>query len=44
MKKNTGINKSEVLCLHEFNNSKTFIEYSNEMDDVYEDIDEFIIN
>ena len=35
------INKRESTGLKHFNDSKTFIEYSNDMDDVYKNIDEW---
>ena len=35
------INKRESTGLKYFNNSKAFIEYSNDMDDIYKDIEEY---
>ena len=29
------------VCLKEYNNSKAFIQYSNDMDNVYENIEEY---
>ena len=34
-------NKQETPGLNHFNNSKAFIEYSNDMDDIYKNIEEF---
>ena len=34
-------NKREAPGLNHFNNSKAFIEYSNDMDDIYKNIEEF---
>ena len=34
------INKREVADINHFNDSKTFVEYSNDMHDVYKNIDE----
>ena len=30
----------EGVCLKEYNNSKAFIQYLNDMDDIYENIEE----
>ena len=38
------INKRESIGLKHFNDSKAFIEYSNDMQDVYENIDEYNID
>ena len=38
------INKREKAGLKHFNNSKPFIEYSNDMDDIYRNIEEFKSN
>ena len=38
------INKREITALKYLNDSKTFIEYSNDMDDIYENITEYNIN
>ena len=35
------INKREKTSLNRFNNSKAFIEYSNDMDDIYENFEEY---
>ena len=35
------INKREVVRINHFNDPKAFIEYSNDMHDVYKNIDEF---
>ena len=35
------INKIEYTGLKHFNDSKTFIEYSNDLDDVYKNIEEY---
>ena len=35
------INKREGVGINHFNDPKTFIEYSNDMHDVYEDIDDY---
>ena len=35
------INKREVVVINHFNNPKAFIEYSNDMHDVYKNIDEY---
>ena len=35
------INKKEYIGLKHFNDSKTFIEYSNDMDDIYKNIKEY---
>ena len=35
------INKREGICLKEFNDPKAFIEYSNDMQDVFKNIDEY---
>ena len=35
------INKRESTGLKHFNNSKAFVEYSNDMDDIYEYIEEY---
>ena len=35
------INKQESTCLNLFNDSKVFIEYSYEMDDIYKNIEEY---
>ena len=35
------INKSEVVGIDHFNDPKAFIEYSNDMHDVYKNIDEY---
>ena len=35
------INKREVVGIDDFNNPKAFIEYSNDMHDVYKNIDEY---
>ena len=34
------INKREDVGLKEYNDSKAFIEYSNDIDDIYENIEE----
>ena len=41
---NLLINKRENTCLKYFNDSKAFIEYSNDMDDIYENIEEYNSN
>ena len=38
------INKREDVGLKHYNDSKAFIEYSNNMDGIYEDIDEYLLN
>ena len=38
------INKREITALKYLNDSKTFIEYSNDMDDIYENITEYNTN
>ena len=38
------INKREDVGLKHYNDSKAFIEYSNNMDGIYEDIDEYRLN
>ena len=38
------INKSEVFHLKRNSDSKAFIEYSNDMDDIYENIEECSLN
>ena len=38
---NLLINKRENTCLKYFNDSKAFIEYSNDMDDIYKNIEEY---
>ena len=35
------INKKESTALKQFNDSKGFIEYSNDMDDIYKSIEEY---
>ena len=35
------INKRESTSLKHFNNSKAFIEYSNDMDDIYKNMEEY---
>ena len=35
------INKREALGIKHFKNSEAFIEYSKDMDDIYENIDEY---
>ena len=35
------INKQESTCLKHFNDSKAFIEYLNDMDDIYENIEKY---
>ena len=35
------ISKWESTCLKHFNDSKTFIEYSNDVDDIYEKIEKY---
>ena len=35
------INKQESTVLRHLNDSKAFIEYSNDMDDIYENIEEY---
>ena len=35
------INKRESTSLKHFNDSKAFIEYSNDMDNIYKDIEEY---
>ena len=35
------INKREIIGLKHFNDSKAFIEYSNDMDDIYKSIEEY---
>ena len=37
------INKRESIALKDFNDPKAFIEYLNDMQDVYKDIDEYIL-
>ena len=37
------INKRESIGLNHFNDPKAFIEYSNDMQDVYKDIDNIIL-
>ena len=38
------INKWESIGLKHFNDSKAFIEYSNNMDDIYKNIEEYNLN
>ena len=38
------INKRESTGLKYLNDSKAFIEYSNDMDDIYKDIEEYNLN
>ena len=38
------INKWESIGLKHFNDSKDFIEYSNNMDDIYKNIEEYNLN
>ena len=38
------INKRESIALKDFNDPKAFIEYSNDIQDVYKDIDEYNID
>ena len=38
------INKHEDVGLKHYNDSKAFIEYSNNMDGIYEDIEEYHLN
>ena len=38
------INKKETAGLKHFNDCKAFIEYSNDMDDVYKNIEEYNLN
>ena len=38
------INKHKNADLKHFNDSKTFIEYSNDMDDIYKNIEEYNLN
>ena len=38
------MNKREITALKYLNDSKTFIEYSNDMDDIYENITEYNTN
>ena len=38
------INKRNNAGLKHFNDSKSFTEYSNDMDDVYKNIDEYNVN
>ena len=38
------INKREDVGLKHYNDSKAFIEYSNNMDGIYEDIEEYHLN
>ena len=38
------INKRESTSLKYLNNSKAFIEYSNDMDDIYKNIEEYNLN
>ena len=35
------INKSECISLKHFNDSKVFIQYSDDMDDIYKNIEEY---
>ena len=35
------INKTESVCINRFNDPKAFIEYSNDMHDVYKYVDEY---
>ena len=35
------INKREIAGLKHFNDSKAFVEYSNDMDDIYKDIEQY---
>ena len=35
------INKREGAVINHFNDSETFIEYSNDMDDIYKNIEEY---
>ena len=41
MKQNNKINKSESKGLKHFNDSKVFIEYSNDMNGVFKNIEEY---
>ena len=41
MKQNINIHKTESTCLKYLNDSKAFIEYSKDMDDVYKNIEEY---
>ena len=36
-----NMNKRESTVLNHFNDSKAFIEYSNDMNDIYKNIEEF---
>ena len=38
------MNKQESTGLRHFNDSKAFIEYSNDMDDIYKNIEEHNLN
>ena len=38
------MNKQESTGLRHFNDSKAFIEYSNDMDDIYKNIEEHSLN
>ena len=38
------VNKGEGTGLKHLNDSKAFIEYSNDMDDIYKNIEEYILN
>ena len=38
------IDKTENTGLKHFNDSKAFIEYSNDMDDIYKNIEEYNLN
>ena len=38
------INKGKGVNLNHYNDSKAFIKYSNDMDDIYESIEEYNLN
>ena len=38
------INKREIICLKHFHDSKNFIEYSSDMDDIYKNNEEYNTN
>ena len=39
-----SINKCEITGLKYFSDSKAFIDYSNDMDDIYKNIEEYNLN
>ena len=41
MKQNININQREGVAINHLNDPKAFIEYSNDMHDVYKNIDEY---